>query len=94
MTVETQTFVGVGDFVGLRFTCRNCGGKTTVSLSSDSKFLSYPQGLSCPHCPQPWFDGPNDKRLEAPTVFLDRLAQLRTTKLPFELQMEIATRGE
>lgn len=93
MTVETQTLVDLSDFIGLRFVCGKCNGKTSVSFPSESRFLSYPQGFTCPHCHLAWFEGPNDKRLEAIAVFLDRLAQLQTTKMPFHLQVEIAASG-
>ena len=89
MTVEVKTFVDLGDFVALRLICGNCGGKVDALLKSGSKLLRFPEGLTCPHCPKVWFEGPNDKRLEAITVFLDRFEQLRTLKMPFELQLEV-----
>jgi hypothetical protein len=89
MTVEVKTFVDLGDFVALRFTCQ-CGGRVDASLMSESKLLNFPEGLACPHCHRIWFEGPNDKRREAIMVFLDRFVQLRTLKMPFGLQLEVA----
>lgn len=93
MTVETQTFIALRDLVGLRLECRNCNKKTSVPIPSDSKLLSYPHGFTCPHCQHPWFEGPNDKRLEVITVFLDRFERLHSLKLPFDLQLEISSIG-
>jgi hypothetical protein len=90
MTTETRSFIDLADFVAIRFVCRNCGEKTPVRLLADSKFLSYRDGgFTCPHCGTHWFEGHNDKRLDALTVFLDRFQQLQTAKLAFGLEFEV-----
>jgi hypothetical protein len=90
MTTEKRTFVNLNDFIALRFVCE-CGEDISVRLAANSKFLSYPDGYTCPHCHRHWFEGYHDERLKTVSVFLDRLAQLRAAKLPFRLEVEIVS---
>ena len=89
MTSETQTFIELNDLLGLRFECENCHEKTAVRLSSTSKMIDYAHGFKCPHCQELWFQGDQDVRLNAVARFIAAMRELKSTKMPFGLRLEI-----
>jgi len=91
MTNETQTFIELGDLIGLRFECGKCHEKTAVRLSSTSKMIDYVHGFKCPHCQELWFQGDQDLRLKIVARFIAALKELKNTEMPFSLTLEITS---